>query len=282
MRIQPGLKSGDGTLLRARRHISQRSEAACDQVGGQPRARGKQQREQVIVGARQRVLAEPSRGMHRPPEQRPLRRFARVFPRHRRPEHRWSITQSRAHPGPAARPLGVGYQHQADGIQRSADGTRGHPPRELSRVGRTDSERRDLRRSGATAPLTPPGERAPRDQAASRSRAAQATRGVAPVTRRRASPRPPRTQQPRPPPSDRRRRRSPRQAGTSWSTRPRQQRPPAPSLATPPARQLDTRTAARQAYARPDARHDPAPRTSRDPAHPRRGREAPRTARAPP
>jgi hypothetical protein len=128
-------------------------------------------------------------------------------------------------------------------------------------------------KEGPTAPLPPPGERPPHDQAASRSRAAQATRGVAPVTRRCASPRPPRTQQPTPPRGDRRRRRSPRQAGTSWSTRPPQTRPPAPSLATPPARQLDTRTAARQAYARPDARHDPAQRTSRDPAHPRRGQK---------
>jgi hypothetical protein len=54
------LKSGDGTVPRARRHIGEPSDAACDQVGGQPRARGKEPLEQVIVGARQRVIAERS------------------------------------------------------------------------------------------------------------------------------------------------------------------------------------------------------------------------------
>ena len=174
----------------ARRHRSQRSEAACDQVAGQPRARGKEQREQVIVGARQRVLAEPSRRMHRPPEQRPPRRFARsshatVGPSTAGRSRKAARTRARR-PGPSGsgistRPTGSSAAPtEPEGIRRA----RAEPGRSnRQRAPRPATER-------ATAPLPPPGERPPRDQAQSRSRAAQATRGVAPVTRRRASPRP--------------------------------------------------------------------------------------------
>ena len=87
VRVEPGAQRRLGPLAPAGRHVLQRGEPAGDQVVGQPRARDEQQGEQMVVGVRERVVAEPAGRVHRPAEECPLNRRVGVLPRHRVAEH---------------------------------------------------------------------------------------------------------------------------------------------------------------------------------------------------
>ena len=128
VRVQPGTKRLRRPVARRGLHRPQRREAGVDEVAGERVVGDQREVEQVLVGARQRVVAEPARRVQRPPGHRAPRRLVRARPR--RPS------------GPERRAGGAG------------------PPRAAAAApGRPDRARRGRRPASKVAPIVPTGMR---------------------------------------------------------------------------------------------------------------------------